>query len=85
MSQTPPAGRAAPNPAVVAFFRSTTWKLLIAADVVAMGAGVAGYLVTNNILVFAPMAVVAVVMGFSIVRVARGGAAPPAGDDQLVR
>jgi hypothetical protein len=85
MSQTPPAGTPAPNPAVVAFFRSSTWKLLIAADVVAMGAGVAGYLVTNNILAFAPMAVVAVVMGFSIIRVARGAAAPPDADDQLVR
>jgi hypothetical protein len=85
MSQTPPAGTPAPNPAVIAFFRSTTWKLLIFADVVAMGAGVAGYLVTNNVLAFAPMALVAVAMGLSIIRVARGGAAPPDGDDQLVR
>jgi hypothetical protein len=50
-----------------------------------MGAGVAGYVVTNNILAFGPMALVAVVMAFSTIRVARGGAAPPDADDQLVR
>ncbi len=85
MSQTPPAGAAAPNPALVAFFRSTTWRLLLLADVVAMGAGFAGYLVTKNVLAFAPLALVATLMGVMIVRATRAGAPRPAADDQLVR
>ena len=86
MSQTPARGRQTPNPAVVAFFSSTTWKLLIAADVLAVAGGVAGYYFTNNILAFAPLALVGGLMTFSIVRVAKAGAAPDSGgDDPLVR
>ena len=86
MSQPPSSGGATPKPAVAAFFRSTTWKFLILADVVAVGLGVAIYYFTKNILAFAPLALVGGLMVSSILRVARppGGTAP-AGDDPIVK
>ena len=83
MSQ--PSSSARDNPAVLAFLRSTTWKLLILADVVAVGLGVAIYYVTKNYLAFAPLALVGGLMTFSLVRVARSGVAPATPDDQIVK
>jgi hypothetical protein len=86
MSQTPAPGQQTPNPAVVAFFRSTTWKLLIAADILAVAAGVAFFYFTNNFLSFIPLALVGGLMTFSLVRVIKSGAAPASGgDDPIVR
>jgi hypothetical protein len=86
VSQTPSS--ATPNPAVAAFFRSTRWKLLFAADAVTVFGGAIGYYLTNNVLAFAPFAVVAVILGLTLYRVAKRGAAPApvtGGDDPIVR
>ena len=82
----PSSTNVAPNPAVAAFFRSTTWKLLIAADVVTVFGGAIGYYLTNNLLAFAPFAVVATILIFTLYRAITSGAdASVGGDDQIVR
>lgn len=73
------------NPAVAALLRSTTWKLLIAADVVACGAGVVGYYFTQNFLVFAPMAVVATAMPLAILRASKQTPTSTPADDSIVK
>ena len=86
MSGSPQSQRT-PNPARVAFFRSTTWKLLVLADLIAFAVGGAGYYLTNNALAFAPIALVGLLMVFVVVRVASRGASPDeaAADDPIVR
>jgi hypothetical protein len=70
----------------VAFFRSTTWKLVVAADFAAVILSVALYIFTKSIFAFAPAVLMGLVFTFTIVRVAsqRWGA-PNGGEDPLVR
>lgn len=72
------------NAAVTAFLRSTNWKLLIAADVVAVGLGVVAYFFTNNILAFAPTVLVMALIAFSILRVSQRGVVTPAAEDDPI-
>jgi hypothetical protein len=81
-----PAQRAAPNPAVAAYFRSTAWKLLIAADIAAAILSVALYLLTKSIFAFAPIVLVGLFLAFTLVRLTRSNAdAASGGEDQLVQ
>jgi hypothetical protein len=83
MSGTP---QRSPNPAVTAFFRSTRWKLLLAADAVTAIGGAIGYSLTKNLLAFAPFAAVAAILIVTLYRlIKRGAATSGAADHSIVK
>lgn len=75
-----------PNPAVTAFFRSTKWKLLLAAEAATVVGGAIGYYLTNNLLAYTPFAAVALILVLTLYRLIKQGAATSgAGDDSIVK